>query len=104
MSSTPDHANFYTDASNFEKAEFREWFHVLLQEREVKVEFVKSNGNTREMKCTLNENLGAKYSNKNATENTRKPNPDICVVWDLDQSAWRSFRWDRLKKVQFEIG
>jgi predicted DNA-binding transcriptional regulator YafY len=34
----------------------------------------------------------------------KKSNPNVCVVWDVNQAAWRSFRWDRVKKVQFDIG
>jgi len=26
------------------------------------------------------------------------------VVWDLNREAWRSFRWDRMKRIQFDIG
>jgi len=43
----------------------------------------------------------AKYS---GNDSKKKPNPEVCVVWDTNQSAWCSFRWDRMKRVQFAIG
>jgi hypothetical protein len=49
------------------------------------------------MRCTLNETLGAQRPTK---PSERKPNPEVCVVWDITQSAWRSFRWDRLRRIQ----
>ena len=101
---TDDPGNYYCSATDAERALMRDWVKGLLQEREVTVDFVKADGEFRSMKCTLSEDLGAKYTKKNATENTRKPNLDTCVVWDLNREAWRSFRWDRMKRIQFDIG
>jgi len=98
---TDDPGNYYCQASNFERDQFKKWVTGLLQEREVTVDFVKADGDFRSMKCTLNESLGAKYS---TNESKRQPNPDVCVVWDTNQNAWRSFRWDRMKRVQFQLG
>jgi hypothetical protein len=96
-------AAYYVTASEEERNEFRNWVRGLLQEREVTVDFEKANGEFRSMKCTLREDLGAKYT---VTESTtpRKPNLDVCVVWDTAQQAWRSFRWDRVKRIQFKLG
>jgi hypothetical protein len=100
-----DPGNYYCNASEDERHVFKDWIQNLLHERAVTVDFVKANGDFRSMKCTLNESLGAKYTvNENREKSTKKPNPDVCVVWDVNQGAWRSFRWDRLKKVQFHIG
>jgi hypothetical protein len=98
-----DPANYYVTASESERAIMREWVRERLQEREVIVDFEKANGEFRSMKCTLREDLGAKYT---VAENTKpkKPNPDVCVVWDINQQAWRSFRWDRIKRIQFDLG
>ena len=98
---TDDPGNYYCQASNFEREQFRQWVDGLLRDGEVVIDFVKADGEFRSMKCTLNEGLGAKYS---GNESKKKSNPDVCVVWDLNRGAWRSFRWDRLKKVQFDIG
>jgi hypothetical protein len=96
--------SYYASVTEPERALMRDWVKGLLQEREVTVDFVKADGEFRSMKCTLSEDLGAKYTKKNATENTRKPNLDTCVVWDLNRQAWRSFRWDRMKRIQFDLG
>ena len=98
---TDDPGNYYCQASDFEREQFKSWLTGLLCEREVTVDFVKADGDFRSMKCTLNEALGAKYS---GNESKRRPNPDVCVVWDTTQNAWRSFRWDRMKRVQFALG
>lgn len=93
-------ATYYVQATEDERKIMREWVRSILLEREVTVDFEKATGEFRSMKCTLREDLGAKYS---MTENKplRKSNPDVCVVWDVNQQAWRSFRWDRMKSIQF---
>lgn len=49
--------------------------------------------------------VGAKYNMNESTDKPKKKaNPDICVVYDLEKDAWRSFRWDRLTNVQFNLG
>jgi hypothetical protein len=96
-------ATYYVTASEDERAVFRDWVRGVLLEREVTVDFEKVNGEFRSMKCTLSQDLGAKYTVTENT-NTRKPNPDVCVVWDTTQQAWRSFRWDRMKRIQFDLG
>ena len=95
-----DPGNYYCQASESERELFRNWMKGLLQEREVIVDFVKADGAFRSMKCTLNEGLGAKYS---GNDSTKRANPEVCVVWDTTQNAWRSFRWDRMKRVQFNL-
>ena len=96
-----DPGNYYCQASDSERQMFRDWLVGLLREQEVVVDFVKADGDFRSMKCTLNQDLGAKYS---GNESRKPPNPNVCVVWDVNQAAWRSFRWDRMKKIQFTIG
>jgi len=96
-------AAYYVTASEEERAVFRDWVRRVLREREVTVDFEKANGEFRSMKCTLREDLGAKYTMTEST-NPKKPNLDVCAVWDTTQQAWRSFRWDRVKRIQFELG
>jgi hypothetical protein len=36
-------------------------------------------------------------------ESTRKVNEDIMPVYDLESSAWKSFRWDSIKQVRFTL-
>jgi len=96
-------ATYYVNASEEEREIMRDWVCDLLLEREVTVDFEKATGEFRSMKCTLRADLGAKYT-VTESKNPRKPNPDVCVVWDTNQQAWRSFRWDRVKRIQFDLG
>ena len=95
--------NYYINASEAERQTLQESVRTLLQTTSITVDFEKANGEFRSMKCTLREDLGAKYTVK---ENAipKKPNPDVCVVWDVNQEAWRSFRWDRVKRIEFDLG
>jgi hypothetical protein len=51
------------------------------------IQFVKKDGSLREMRCTLNE----KHLPTVTTESTKKENPDVLTVWDIDSNGWRSF-------------
>jgi hypothetical protein len=97
---------WYQETSDDERQAMKEWTTDLLKERKITVEFTKADGSLRKMNCTLNESAGAVYVNKLPTEKeeAKKPNPDVCVVWDCDANGWRSFRWDRLKRIDFSIG
>jgi hypothetical protein len=74
------------------------------------VEFKKADGSIRVMNCTLSDLHGAKYTQTPVVENaakelkTKKPNEDVCAVWDIDAGAWRSFRWDRLIRIDYKLG
>lgn len=59
------------------------------------VSFTKVNGERREMRCTLNEKYLPEREEKNR-EQTRKENPAVQSVWDVDKGAWRSFRWENI--------
>jgi hypothetical protein len=102
-------SEYYTQLAEPERESFRRSVKALLQEQRITVEFVKATGETRAMICTLNEQEGAKYivkENQDSVDTSTKktPNQDVCVVWDCGQNAWRSFRWDRLKRIDFKIG
>ena len=106
--------NYYSEAVEPEREKFREFFKGLLWDGHVLIEFVKSDGSTRVMNCTLNSAFGAKYQEiavdpgsgdiAEIKKPAKKVNQDVCAVWDMDQAAWRSFRWDRLKRIEFKIG
>ena len=100
-------ANYYTKAAEPERTAFRVWLKGLLSVTKITVEFEKADGTVRAMICTLSGEKGAKYAvNENkedVTASKKKLNLDVCVVWDCTQNAWRSFRWDRLKRIEFSI-
>tara|TARA_R110000851_G_scaffold56827_1_gene132764 strand:+ start:1403 stop:1663 length:261 start_codon:yes stop_codon:yes gene_type:complete len=60
------------------------------------LEFLKADGSLRKMKATLQETIVPHTD----TKKDKEPNADICIVWDTDLEAWRSFRWDRLQTVK----
>jgi hypothetical protein len=79
----------------------RDWIVSHLKMGPVKVTFTKKDGSERVMSCTLKSDLTEDYEKK--TEKTKQANPDVCPVYDLDVKAWRSFRFDSVKKVSFEV-
>jgi hypothetical protein len=95
--------------------DFRNWLVTELSTSTLTVTFIKANGDTRVMNCTLQENIipgEAGISEQVFTESLQEDAEiaavidqaklgDISpvVVWDTDANAWRSFRLDRLQSV-----
>jgi hypothetical protein len=102
LTDTP--GNYYMQSSEEERTLFRDWVKGVLKTSTATVDFVKADGTQRSMLCTLNEEQGAKYTVTENAEKKKAPNPDVCVVWDCKQNAWRSFRWDRMKGLEITIG
>lgn len=69
-----------------------------LHEGETTIIFEKANGEMRRMLATLNMVLLPVEESKER-DSTRKHNPDVQAVWDLESNGWRSFRWDKLRDV-----
>jgi hypothetical protein len=98
----------YQEGSDTEKAVIRDWIKSLLQQGSITVTFVKADGTDREMLCTLNPDklptVTAPIDGivKEAKER-KKPDEHSLRVFDLDKNEWRSFRFDRLKKVTAEL-
>lgn len=90
----------YSELPESDREDLQQVLREALSQEVVEVVFIKANGELRTMKCTLNEQLGAKYTH-DESKTPKIPNPDVCAVWDTELQAWRSFRWDRLKKVEF---
>ena len=74
----------------------------LLREGEVLVFFEKTNGEMRNLLATLKEELLPAQTDIEEVIQKKKPNPDVLAVWDTENQGWRSFRWDRLKKINGE--
>ena len=60
----------------------------------MKVEFTKTDGNVREMLCTLQESFSWPYEKK--TDKVKPENNDVIAVWDIEIQSWRSFRIDSI--------
>jgi len=112
----------YQEADVEGRKYFRDWVRGVLEVAEITVTFVKADGTLRDMRCTLDRDRIPPQPPK-----PEKPAKEAPVdglrqhgflgedremaalvepeenhtqkVFDLDASAWRSFRYDRLKKV-----
>lgn len=66
----------------------------LLESNSAKVAFTKVNGDTRVMRCTLQEWALPKATKEDpmSQKKIRELNYEVLSVWDLDANGWRSFR------------
>ena len=110
----------YQEGNEQEQKLLRDWVKGLLTTSEVTVQFVKSDGTTRDMRCTLDSSrlppvpVGTIFKSSTANPDgldtlaesrkpRKEPDPVTQRVYEWDQGAWRSFRYDRLKKITTEI-
>ena len=116
----------YQESDETGRHMFRDWMRGLLDVAEITVTFVKADGTLRDMRCTLDQDRippqppRAEKPAKEAPvdglrqhglfgeavqkEVTKPEESHTQKVFDLDAGAWRSFRYDRLKKVTATIG
>lgn len=69
----------------------------MLNEGIISVQFEKTDGTLRTMRCTLREDMIRAHENK--TDRKKIANENVLPVWDIDADAWRSFRVDSIKDV-----
>ena len=62
------------------------------------VEFEKSDGSLRNMHVTLHPDVLPQRDETKKTI-TKKRDPDIQTVWDIDAKGFRSFKWSKVKNV-----
>ena len=78
----------------------------MLGKEIVDVTFQKLSGDDRTMKCTLIPSMlpPAQRDDKLSQTKIRNLEEKTLVVWaiDIEPSAWRSFRYDRVKKVEID--
>ena len=72
----------------------------FLSEGEVTVDFTKVDGAPRTMKCTMSQELIPVQPDL-SSNSSKKRNDEVAVVWDLDKSAWRSFRLDSVNAFKY---
>ena len=94
----------FLSKSQVEQQEFKEWLRGKLVAGEVVVEFEKVDGSMRTMTSTLNPLVvppapAPKVLAEGEVARVKKSNPDVCSVWDVNATAWRSFRYDKIKAV-----
>jgi hypothetical protein len=97
----------YQQADDANKSIIRDWVRSLLQKGAITVTFTKADGTDREMLCTLNPEhlpeptvpVGPVDGVVKESKQRKQPDEHSLRVFDLDKKEWRSFRFDRLKKV-----
>ena len=93
---------YYITATEEERKIFRDWMINLLETAsKVTVFFKKKDDTIREMNCTLHADHVVKYDKK--TDIIKKVNEEICRVFDLDKQEWRSFRFDSVTEIRFDL-
>lgn len=98
----------YQEADDVNKAIIRDWIKSLLQKGAITVTFTKADGTDREMLCTLDlTKLPPAPAPVDGivkeSKERKKPDEHSLRVFDLEKNEWRSFRFDRLKKVTAEL-
>jgi hypothetical protein len=84
---------------------FKKWLRSHLAFGPTTVVFTKKDGTERVMKCTTNSSLvpAVEISESAEPKKERKVNEEVMPVYDLESNAWKSFRWDSIKSVRFEL-
>lgn len=74
----------------------------LLRKEVVEVTFTKLNGEERKMPCTLIPNMlpPAKKDDPITQKKVREISDKVIAVWAIESKGFRSFRYDRVKKVE----
>jgi hypothetical protein len=102
----------YQEADDQVKEQIRDWVRGLLQNSEVTVTFTKADGTDRDMLCTLDHSripvsIAKPVSTTSPVDGIvresrkprKEPDPHSIRVFDVEKQEWRSFRFERLKKV-----
>lgn len=87
----------------FDNKESREWLVGVLRENTVTVKFEKVNGELREMRCTLQASQLPESKTVEVTEEKSVMDITALRVFDVDKSAWRSFKWESIKEFSFSL-
>jgi hypothetical protein len=89
--------------------EFKTWLKEILHNDSTKnlcVVFTKKDGAERELYCTLSSSKIPADKQAKASESgtTARPFSEEAIrVFDTEKQEWRSFRWDSVKQVRFDI-
>ena len=102
----------YQEGDDQVKEQIRSWVRGLLTNSEINVTFTKADGTDRDMLCTLDHSrIPVSVAKPGSTtapvdgivreskKPRKEPDPHSIRVFDVEKQEWRSFRFDRLKKV-----
>ena len=72
-----------------------------LEQNVMIVDFTKLNGDKRVMTCTLREDMKPRATKVDpmSQKKIREISDAVVSVWDVNAEGWRSFRYDRINKV-----
>ena len=101
----------YQEADDTQKSIIRDWVRSLLQKSAITVSFIKADGTVRDMNCTLNWTLipddkqpqDVQVEKLLETKKRKQPDEHSLRVFDVEKQEWRSFRFDRLRKITAEL-
>ena len=102
----------YQEGDDQIKEQIRSWVKGLLTNSEINITFTKADGTDRDMLCTLDHSripvsVAKPVSTtapvdgivRESRRPKKEPDPHSIRVYDLEKQEWRSFRFERLKKV-----
>lgn len=88
---------WYSTANEAERKTFREWLVGILEmHKQVTITFKKKDGTMRTMNCTCKEGIRPVVEEKKVSDT-------LCTVWDIDINAWRSFKFENITAINFEL-
>lgn len=82
---------------------FKIWLTEMLDFNIITVTFLKKDGTERVMKCTTSQKFTNPVIESTEDKKERKVNEEVKPVFDVDAQAWRSFRWNSVKRIEFNI-
>jgi hypothetical protein len=86
--------------------EFKTWTLGILHDDKAKdlcITFTKKDGTVRDMRCTLCEGRIPADKQPKTEGSTTKDSGSAVRVFDTEKQEWRSFRWESVTKVSFEL-
>jgi hypothetical protein len=95
---------WHTTASAEEKTAFRDWMAGILKQERMNVRFVKTDGTTRDLHCTLRADLIPEVIVEAVSKPAKARSTEVLSVWDLDNAGWRSFKLDSIQTFSFNLG
>ena len=74
----------------------------MLRKEVVEITFLKLDGDERKMPCTLITSFlpPAKKDDPMTQKKVREVSDKVCAVWAVEAKGFRSFRYDRVTKVE----
>jgi hypothetical protein len=86
--------------------EFKTWTLGILHDDKAKdlcITFTKKDGTVRDMRCTLCEGRIPTDKQPKGDGTSTTDSGSAVRVFDTEKQEWRSFRWDSVTKVSFDL-